>query len=560
MSAYEKEREANIARNRAILEQLDLKDAASQLGVPAKSKSQTKPKAKPVQPKKRPRQESEPVAPRRQSARLMKEVIDLNESPVTKQKREAERERIAKQAEQERLEAEERERIAKRPRHQDLDLFTTLGEQNGTDIATLRTALGSATKDVHAKRVSDLDAFVFDTDKGNAAEVKDLRDRLHKLKIVSRAKVTGNRVYSAAYHPDKTKDLVFFGDKHGQLGIWDARAPTEEGADEDGDVTANDATEGGKYWQLQNHWPASPKSSISSIKFDPTDAHSVITASYDCTIRRLSFISGISEELFSSEDTLVSNIDLAPNQHEMWISTANGTIINLDLRQDKSKARWYDLQDQKIGSISVNPTNPHYLLTASNNRTLKVWDIRMLRTLQSGKSLNTSSEPYRFDYDTMQNFIESKRGQGFLRGEFGHGKSVSSAFWDPRGRSIVSTSYDDTIRLWELDSAKLGSSTSFPSFTPFCRIRHNCQTGKWLTILRAVWSPNPDVYPHFTIAGIRDHAVYVYSCKGDLLAKLADSTKVTATQAVTCSHPEVVERVATGNASGRCVLWAPPDP
>lgn len=140
MSAYEKEREANIARNRAILEQLDLKDAASQLGVPAKSKSQTKPKAKPVQPKKRPRQESEPVAPRRQSARLMKEVTDLNESPATKRKREAERERMAKQAEQERLEAEERERIAKRPRHQDLDLFTILGEQNETDIATLRTA------------------------------------------------------------------------------------------------------------------------------------------------------------------------------------------------------------------------------------------------------------------------------------------------------------------------------------------------------------------------------------------------------------------------------------
>jgi len=92
MSAYEKEREANIARNRAILEQLDLKDAASQLGVPAKSKSQTKPKAKPVQPKKRPRQESEPVAPRRQSARLMKEVTDLNESPATKRKRENEKE------------------------------------------------------------------------------------------------------------------------------------------------------------------------------------------------------------------------------------------------------------------------------------------------------------------------------------------------------------------------------------------------------------------------------------------------------------------------------------
>jgi WD repeat-containing protein 76 len=36
--------------------------------------------------------------------------------------------------------------------------------------------------------------------------------------------------------------------------------------------------------------------------------------------------------------------------------------------------------------------------------------------------------------------------------------------------------------------------------------------------------------------------------------------RVTAAQAVTCSHPNIVERVATGNASGRCVLWAPADP
>ena len=64
-------------------------------------------------------------------------------------------------------------------------------------------------------------------------------------------------------------------DKHGQLGIWDARAPVEEIADEDGDVTPDPDAEGGKYWRLQMHWPATSKSSISSIKFDPIDAFSV---------------------------------------------------------------------------------------------------------------------------------------------------------------------------------------------------------------------------------------------------------------------------------------------
>ena len=66
-----------------------------------------------------------------------------------------------------------------------------------------------------------------------------------------------------------------FVDKHGQLGIWDARASIEEVADEDDDVTPANEKSGGKYWWLQQHWPATAKSSISSIRIDPIDSHSV---------------------------------------------------------------------------------------------------------------------------------------------------------------------------------------------------------------------------------------------------------------------------------------------
>lgn len=62
-------------------------------------------------------------------------------------------------------------------------------------------------------------------------------------------------------------------DKHGQLGIWDARAPAEEEDEEDEEDS--DQREAGKYWRLQVHWPATAQSSISCIKFDPIDAHSV---------------------------------------------------------------------------------------------------------------------------------------------------------------------------------------------------------------------------------------------------------------------------------------------
>ena len=54
---------------------------------------------------------------------------------------------------------------------------------------------------------------MFDVDKEEDVEFKALQRRMKGLKVVSRAKVTTDRIYSAAYHPDPSKDLVFFGGK-----------------------------------------------------------------------------------------------------------------------------------------------------------------------------------------------------------------------------------------------------------------------------------------------------------------------------------------------------------
>lgn len=161
-----------------------------------------------------------------------------------------------------------------------------------------------------------------------------------------------------------------------------------------------------------------------------------------------------------------------------------------------------------------------------------------------------------FEGEQVGIYFETAQGKDTMRGEWVHGKSVSSAYWSPFGNQIVSTSYDDHIRLWTKKHSELSRSGAVHSMRPFKNISHNCQTGKWLTILRAQWSPNPHVYPHFTI-GNMDHSLDIYSGQGERLAKLSDPSKITAVQAVTCSSPTVTARVASGNASGRCVLWAP---
>ncbi len=63
-----------------------------------------------------------------------------------------------------------------------------------------------------------------------------------------------------------------------------------------------------------------------------------------------------------------------------------------------------------------------------------------------------------------------------------HGKSATSAFWSPSGNALLSTSMDNLIRVWR----KAEGSDSWDWANPL-RIRHNNQTGRWVTSFRAVW-------------------------------------------------------------------------
>lgn len=112
--------------------------------------------------------------------------------------------------EQERLEEEERQREAKKPRHEDLDLKTLVEDLDAAEVTELTSALKDTATSSEARRIGSQDAFEY-AEKQEKAAVSDLKERLKGLKVVSRAKVTQDRVYSAAYHPEKTKDLIFFG-------------------------------------------------------------------------------------------------------------------------------------------------------------------------------------------------------------------------------------------------------------------------------------------------------------------------------------------------------------
>ena len=92
----------------------------------------------------------------------------------------------------------------------------------------------------------------------------------------------------------------------------------------------------------------------------------------------------------------------------------------------------------------------------SNSYICRLWDARKIQQIpvsvldpeEEGAipSPHNSDDVQEADFNVVGRFLASKRGATTLRGEHSSQKSTSSAYWDPSGRRIVSTSYDDTLR------------------------------------------------------------------------------------------------------------------
>ena len=104
-------------------------------------------------------------------------------------------------------------------------------------------------------------------------------------------------------------------------------------------------------------------------------------------------------------------------------------------------------------------------MTAGNDQHLRIWDTRHLLSISpkaaemltpppSSPTEENGSKPPRLDtypessieYDKIGQHMGTARGKGLLRANYQHGKSCSAAYWDPWGRRVLTTSYDDKLR------------------------------------------------------------------------------------------------------------------
>jgi WD40 repeat protein len=184
---------------------------------------------------------------------------------------------------------------------------------------------------------------------------------------------------------------------------------------------------------------------------------------------------------------------------------------------------------KKINTVSVNPAEPHYLATGSLDRTVKIWDTRMLIGGRKAKAavareLAVLPEP----------------------GE----RSVNGASFSPSGERLLSVSQSNQLRLYA-NPHKHAAGPDSPVH-PTDSIYHDNKTGRWLAVFRAAWDPKQS--DAFLIGSMaRPRQAEIYTTEDDTLRRLMslqDPDYLASVQSRNCFHP-TLDVVMCANASGR---------
>ncbi|ODV82093.1 WD40 repeat-like protein [Suhomyces tanzawaensis NRRL Y-17324] len=557
LSDFEKQRQANIQRNKDLLKQLELDSISSSIKRELPKKDVTRKKRK-TEPKAK-----EPAEPSRRSRRIagIKTETENPEEFARIQEEIEEKERKRKE-----LEELKRTRLFGDFKLIDLITDKKLGHLKFEDKVIKQEGLESV-KEEPSDEIADIDddnkvLQVFkslgskfsagdfyneirDTISYNDEVLETKRKEFDDLKIYQKfdpldIKISHYRITSINFHPSTTDRVVMAGDTNGNVGIWAVDSKEED------EPTISILKPHGK--------------SISRILTPNNSPSKIYTSSYDGSVRELdlnklesSELAYLSDPWESGDYSLgVSDINLCKegNPNILYMTTLLGNFYQHDIREafkpalTKSLLR---LHDKKIGSFSINPNLSYQVATASLDRTLRIWDLRNLGSSKWSDFENQTS-PHMY-------------------GSYSSRLSVSCVDWNIENR-LVCNGYDDNIALFDYNGTKeLSPITQWASdyvvpskdeeivpdnLTPFTKIRHNCQTGRWVSILKSKWQTQPeDGVQKFVIANM-NRGVDIYDQKGQIIAHLSDS--VGAVPAVSTLHPSK-NWVVGGSASGKVYLF-----
>jgi WD40 repeat protein/GTPase SAR1 family protein len=214
---------------------------------------------------------------------------------------------------------------------------------------------------------------------------------------------TGHRDYvnSCAFSPDGTKILSASEDN--TLKFWDA-------------VKGNDA------YVFSRH-----TYDVYCCSFSP-DGTLLISASRDTTLKLWDAESGKEIRTLSGHKGPVKSCALSPDGTRIISASEDKTLKLWEFKSGKL-IRTFPGHKGPVKSCAFSPDGS-YILSSSSDKTLKLWEV------VSGKEIRT--------------FFGYKKGVH----DFGHRSDVNSCMFSLDGTLLISTSDDQKLKLWDVESGK----------------------------------------------------------------------------------------------------------
>lgn len=302
--------------------------------------------------------------------------------------------------------------------------------------------------------------------------------------------------------------VLAVGSKRGNIGLWMCD-PTSPDRDE-----LRAAGDGGVFTSAPH------RSYVSGICWLPgraAAAPQLLSCSYDGSLLLLDVATATSMLVHAHPEREFSAMALAPDGNCAYLADPDGDLCIVDVRAKALAAEAVGLHARKVNSLDFRRVpSATALASSSTDASVCIWDVRKLARGGGHDATPTAS--------------------------VAHSKSCHAAFFAPDGSArMMSTSYDDSVRVWEERGGEWSLAAS---------VAHNNQTGRWISPFRAVWTPDAAA----GVIGDLKRAVLAFELPAGKQKHALQSEAMTAIPSRVACHAELPV-VAAGTSSGRVHLW-----